>query len=197
MVNADEGSSNIHLTNNIVTDTKCAGFHQHYGLSNVLENNVFANVNTEGCDDGGVRASTHHGTCTHPIHGPEGQCSSFVFERNIVYTESNQYAVLCSTLTTGLRNMTFDSNTYHVQGGDIRFWEKDSFSVWRNDTKQDAHSILADPMFVPGTGYAHVLPQSPAAARGFRNIDTSTVGPRGLVPECAQTPKAGYRQELQ
>lgn len=65
------------IKDNIAHHTKCAGFHQHYGLSNQLINNIFGLVNDEGCD-GGIRSSTHDQP------GDEGDRSSFSFMHNIV-----------------------------------------------------------------------------------------------------------------
>lgn len=64
--------------------TKCAGYHQHYGLNNLMLNNVVADVNQGNCD-GAVRSSQHPGKCELPAKGEaQGRCSSFSFVRNIV-----------------------------------------------------------------------------------------------------------------
>jgi hypothetical protein len=53
-------------------------------------------------------------------------------------------------------------------------WEK-----W-NAMGKDIHSLYADPLFIDAEHFDFRLKEnSPAFQLGFKNIDTSTVGPRG------------------
>ena len=76
----DQASRGVTIENNIAYDTKCAAFHQHYGIDNVLNNNVFAFVNDGRCD-AAIRSSAHNRP------GDEGDISSFTFTHNIVYLQ--------------------------------------------------------------------------------------------------------------
>jgi parallel beta-helix repeat protein len=174
----DEGSSHVLIENNIVYNTKCAGFDQHYGRENIVRNNIFA----LGRED-----QIHRSRLDEHI--------SFFIERNIIYSQGE----------TPLLGGTWDKITYMNRPGkpwfpaeidslthvfdynvyfnpdktvkDIRFAGK-TFDEWRSDA-QDMHSVYADPLFTdPGNGDFTLSPESPAFALGFENIDMSTVGPR-------------------
>jgi hypothetical protein len=141
----DEGSRDERFINNIALRTKCAGHHQHYGTDNVLENNIYYNVNVgdvvtpgrskiimNSCDTA-IRSSQHNRnvlTC-HPNKDPktnccchpgcdQGKCSSFNFTRNIIL-QPNTYngTYLGCTVPFGLENFTFMKNLYWIVGTDM------------------------------------------------------------------------------
>lgn len=122
----DEGSSHILIENNLVYGCKSGGFHQHYGIDNTIRNNIFAySTNPQ------IRASKK----TDP--------QEFNFERNIVFTDSGE-------MLEGWwikDSITMDKNCYwNVADKNPKFLDK-TFADWKNDTKKDKHSIIADPMF--------------------------------------------------
>lgn len=172
----DEGSSNMTYSNNLAIRTKCAGIHQHYGTNNVFHNNVLADVNVGACD-GGVRSSQHPGQCS-PIKAPNGACSSFELDRNIVVPTTGP--VLYATIPTGFVNMTLMNQTYFSPAGtNWTFPGGATWSQWQAAGK-DATSVRSDPQFSPAGQFATVASTSPALTEGFVNIDTSSVGPRSL-----------------
>jgi hypothetical protein len=75
-------------------------------------------------------------------------------------------------------NADFDHNLYrHEGGGEIRFG-KLSWDEWRA-RGMDAHSLIADPLFVdPAHDDFRLKPDSPALKLGFEPLDLSKVGPR-------------------
>ncbi len=153
----DEGSTRILIENNITYRTKSAGFHQHYGKENTVRNNIFALAKEYQVMR--TRAEEH---------------LSFTFEHNIVYFDEG--ALLGSNWSGS--NYRFDYNLYwNPKNRDFKFadWTWDE---WRAKG-QDAHSRIADPLFVDPEHYDFRLkPDSPARELGFQPIDAGRVGPR-------------------
>ncbi|WP_165252392.1 right-handed parallel beta-helix repeat-containing protein [Paludisphaera soli] len=154
----DEGSTGIVLEDNLVWNTTTGSYHQHYGRENVVRNNILAFSKY-----GQVmrsRAEDH---------------LSFTFERNVVYWEGGP-------LLTGVwtdKNFRLDSNLYFEASGSPVTFAGKSLEEWRKATGQDAHSKIADPLFVDAEGYDFRLkPGSPAVAMGFKPFDFSKAGVR-------------------
>lgn len=193
----DEGSSNVTMVNNIVYNTKSASFHQHYGTDNLITNNIwaFAGVascdGASNCDNAMIRSSQHP-----PGSGGGGPNSSFTFTSNILligspnsWAATNYTQVYFTTIPTGLKNMTIDSNMYWTYNGpapsSLTFGPSQSpmsFTEWQGYGK-DVHGVIADPLFVdPGAFDFRLQPGSPAVSQiGFQPIDTSTVGPQTAI----------------
>lgn len=154
----DEGSSHILIESNLVHRTKSGGVSQHYGQDNIIRNNIFA-LGRE-FQVGRSRIESHH---------------SFRFTRNIVYganggvTLGGNWKSLNATLD---RNLYFDRSRKPLRFGTRTFAE------WQR-LGADAHSIVADPLFVDAArGDFRLKPGSPAKKIGFVPFDLSTVGPR-------------------
>jgi parallel beta-helix repeat protein len=153
----DEGSSGIVLENNVVYRCQSAGFHQHYGRTNVIRNNIFA-FNKE------VQLAR---TRIEPA-------LSFIFTNNVVCFDTGWLM--------GGRwgdDLEMDHNIYfdtRAITGDSR--TRETLRAWQQ-RGHDLHSLFADPLFVdPGREDLHLRPNSPALRSGFRQIDMSTVGIR-------------------
>ena len=156
----DEGSSGILVASNVVYHTTHGGFHQHYGETNRVQNNIFA----FGRDQQLQRTR------------PEDH-SSFAFETNIVYFDTG---ALLAGDWSGDRyqmdwNVYFDTRAA-AQGKPISF-SNATLQEWRA-RGHDTHSVFADPLFVgPGNDF-RLRRQSPAVALGFEPIDLTRVGVR-------------------
>jgi parallel beta-helix repeat protein len=156
----DEGSSHLLIEDNVVYNTKSGGFHQHYGEDNTVRNNVFA---LAFGDQGQV------------IRTRREDHVSFTFEGNIVYWE---HGPLLGSNWEGDDTYKIDRNLYWKKGGGTFDLAGASLEDWRK-RGHDAHSVIADPLFIaPERGNFRLKPNSPAAQIGFKPIDTSRVGPR-------------------
>jgi parallel beta-helix repeat protein len=156
----DEGSSGILAENNVVYRTTHGGFHQHYGETNVVRNNIFAFARDHQLQR--TRPEPHR---------------SFSFVTNIVYFDSG--SLLTGDWSGDQYQM--DWNVYFDARPDAKpdqlslgpcTWEK-----WQ-ERGHDQHSLIADPLFVaPRENDFRLQPNSPAFSLGFRPIDLSGVGP--------------------
>lgn len=157
----DEGSSGILIESNLVYRTTHGGFHQHYGETNIIRNNIFALARDQQLQRS--RDEDH---------------LSFSFTNNIVYFD--QGVLLGSTWKND--QFILDYNVYwdtrlakHPAG--MKFagttWDR-----WRA-RGHDQHSLIADPLFVaPAQDDFRLQPGSLAFRLGFQPLRMQTVGPR-------------------
>jgi hypothetical protein len=157
----DEGSSGILAQSNVVYRTTHGGFHQHYGETNLLWNNIFAFGRDQQVQRSRVEPHL-----------------SFSFETNIVFFDRG--VLLGSEWADDKFKM--DWNTYF----DSRENGKtDSFRFGKATSQQwhehghDRNSLIANPLFVAADKNNFQLqPNSPALKLGFRPIDLNQVGIR-------------------
>jgi hypothetical protein len=157
----DEGSSGILAQSNLVYRTTHGGFHQHYGETNVVRNNIFA----FGRDNQIQRTL------------PEAH-SSFSFETNVVYFDSGP--LLAGDWSNENYqmdwNVYFDARTNSTPEG-LRLGPC-SLEAWR-DRGHDKNSMVSDPLFVAAREDDYRLKSdSPALKMGFEPIDLRNVGPQ-------------------
>ena len=157
----DEGSSDIRLENNIVYHCKSAGFHQHYGRENVIQNNIFA-FNRE----------------TQLMRTRNEEHTSFIFTNNIVLFDSGQ---LLGGNWEG-DHYIMDRNVYWDARAGAKQEEMQfsaaSFETWQLRA-HDLRSLIADPLFIaPGKLDFRLQSSSPALKLGFKPIVLTGTGPR-------------------
>jgi hypothetical protein len=174
----DEGSSHILIENNIVYNTKFAGYNIHFAKEITVRNNIFAFGRLEQISRG--RAEPH---------------ISVFFENNIVYWDEGElFAKNWRDKTyqfhfhpknkegTRSAKTTFVSDWNVFYNPNKKLEEVDfngrSIEQWRADGK-DRHSVYADPKFVDAKSYDFRLQDdSPALELGFEPIESDRVGPR-------------------
>ena len=156
----DEGSSGIVAESNVVYRTTHGGFHQHYGETNVVRNNIFAFGRDHQLQR--TRAEPH---------------LSFSFETNITSFDSGE--LLAGDWSDD--NYQMDWNIYFdarpgANPEALRFGN-DTLDGWRAKG-HDQHSVIANPLFsAPERNDFRLRPSSPALGIGFQPIDLSAVGP--------------------
>jgi len=160
----DEGSSSITLENNICYNTSDNSFHQHYGTSNHVRNNIFA-------------FSKHSLLMLSRFE----RHISTVFENNILFSSGSEIYGFSSKFiynetVISNRNIIFDSTKDQPE-----FRDSDRFRTLSKIQALglETDSLVADPKFIDLEHFDFRLADdSPAFALGFRKIDMSDVGPR-------------------
>ncbi|NJO95190.1 MAG: hypothetical protein HC764_03310 [Pleurocapsa sp. CRU_1_2] len=149
----DEGSSQIIVENNTVYRTRTGGFHLHQGRDNIVRNNIFAFGELSQLER------------TLKENSPEDEeYQSFTLENNIIYWHEGD--LLAGKWSDG--HYLFKRNLYWYESDrPIRFGGL-SWQEWQRRGR-DAHSIIADPMFIaPERGDFRLKPNSPALKMGFK-----------------------------
>jgi hypothetical protein len=168
----DAATSAVLVENNVVHHQRGGGMHFNwYCLGNVVQNNIFA-MNGEA-------QMTRYGD---PPKSEDTNCS--VIQNNIFYWNGGR---LFREKRWENYRMVFDYNLYFdASGAPVTFLGM-SLDEWRKkgaiDELQtqglDAHSLVADPLFVNAEqGDFRLKPASPALKLGFSPIDREGVGPR-------------------
>ncbi|MDD5675901.1 MAG: right-handed parallel beta-helix repeat-containing protein [Chitinivibrionales bacterium] len=166
----DEGSSDILIESNICCRTKNQPFLQHFGMNNIIQNNIFA-FSKESL----VRLCK------------ADRGISIIFRNNILYFDEGDCILgeMINNITKVARSWQnrkalFEKNLYFdKRKKPIPFPDKLTFTQWQQKLGQDRGSIIADPLFVaPEKGDFRLKPGSPAFKLGFKEFDVSMVGPR-------------------
>jgi len=158
----DEGSTHILIENNIVYNTKCGGFHQHYGCENIVQNNIFYNSIENQLARS--RFEPH---------------ISFVFRRNICVIREG---IFWQGDFQGT-NAEIDNNLYWYEKKNLykekfvrNHSQKLSFDAWKR-LGFDRHSVIADPVFKnPEKGDFDFCQNSPYKKIGFVPFSLKNTG---------------------
>lgn len=174
----DEGSTHILVENNIVYNTKFAGYNIHYAKELTVRNNIFALGRLQQINR--TRVDPHE---------------SVYFENNIVYWKEGKLFdgnwedkaydfYFHPNEKTGVKKVqsTFeaDYNIYYnpTVALDSIVFNKWKWKEWQQNGK-DTHSSFVNPLFVDAAHFNFSLQKNSAAFRmGFQAIDMQTVGPR-------------------
>lgn len=160
----DEGSSEMLIEFNIVHDTKCDSFSQHYGQNNIVRNNIFALPRQEALIGLG-RAEPYN---------------SFTVERNIIITDGTPIVRKPYNMPDPAEHVRLDRNLYFDVNGKRLDFNGRTLTAWRK-LGHDKHSIVADPKCADIDGRDFALAEdSPAYKLGFLPFDLSTIGPREM-----------------
>ncbi len=163
----DEGSAGMLLENNLCYRTSSNSYHQHYGTSNVVRGNIFADA-----DEPLMRLTR------------DEPHLSIMFYNNILYSTGTPLlqsygsgAPLEDGAIVSMRNLA-----WHKDGADaIVYSDQKTLSTLEKAQAvgMEAETVVADPGFVdPANGDYTLKPDSPAYKLGFLGFDASKCGPR-------------------
>ncbi|MSU58245.1 MAG: right-handed parallel beta-helix repeat-containing protein [Pedosphaera sp.] len=157
----DEGSSGILAESNVVYRTTHGGFHQHYGETNIVRNNIFAFARDQQLqrsrDEEHVSFSFSNNIVLFDkgvLLGSTWKNDQFILDRNIYWD---------TRLTNNPTEMKFAGST-------LEKWQ---------GRGHDKNSQVADPLFAaPQRDDFTLNAKSPALKAGFQRINLRHVGPR-------------------
>lgn len=157
----DEGSEGVVMENNLVVNPDDGGFHQNYGVDNLIRNNIIV------CGRGGGVI------CSRDVM--KEVRNSFTFVNNIVVAGQG-----CPHVTPyGARPFGVWANNVWWSSGGKGVFDRGDWKAWQA-TGREVNSIFADPLFVDAAGGDYRLrPGSPALKLGFRPWDFARIGMPG------------------
>jgi len=164
----DDYSSGTTVYGNIVARTVNGGICVHGGKNNLFENNIFLDASVEQ-----IR-----------LQPRDDFMQGNRFVRNIVVYSKPEASLIFSWDTRRDRFSEWDYNLYWLRGADLRTISRritpfGTFADWLN-AGFDAHSVVADPLFVaPEKDDYRLRPDSPAYRLGFKPIPVEKIGAKG------------------
>ena len=177
----DHGTSGASVHHNVVAALGGRGLSPHAGLNLSAANNLFYNVSLQPF------AGAAGASCV--VSGPQGNAPGFslALRANIFAQPAGGSAVFYSTRDAfwapPRARVASDGNVFWAGAAGAGLFPDGKggatgLAGWRALSAQDAGSAEADPLLAaPQAGDFRVLPASPAWARGWQEIDLSSVGP--------------------
>lgn len=163
----DGQSSRVTVAGNIVVRNVAGRVFINSGHDNTIENNIFVD---------GSRRQVDYSNYDQKATGNK-------FFRNIVFYRNPR---------ASLGHLGPPEGPSHLESDFNLFWHAESsISEFAELQKRgfDAHSIVADPLFVNASQDDYrLVPNSPAFKLGFEAIDTSRIGPRGRAADLEEPP---------
>lgn len=159
----DEGSTGWRIESNLVWSCTCVnprsggGFHQHYGATNVIANNIFAF--SSGPPMQATRVESH---------------LSFTLERNLIVSSNMPF------FTGPWDKIQFESrsNCFMYLGKPVTLFLNGNLPAWQQ-TGHEAGSLLTNITFAGNWPDVTLPPLSPAFQTGFKMFDPAIAGVYG------------------
>ncbi|MDP8234811.1 MAG: right-handed parallel beta-helix repeat-containing protein, partial [Candidatus Erginobacter occultus] len=149
-------SNDCLVRNNIIYDNQASGIYHYGGNDTAINNNV---IYENGLYEMFIRSGVSRSIIKNNIISPRG---------------IGNYGIYAQDSTPDSRDHLFDYNMFSVAGGaKTGYWEgnRDTFWSWQTQTRQDGHSLIADPLFAPGLGVFYLQSTMGRFSDGKWNFD--------------------------
>ena len=191
----DNASSNCLVYGNIILRSGLSGIRINGGKNNLVENNIIVTGGSGGLE--GI-SFWNPATCLWPQM--KGFMTANRFSRNIVYCPRGNADSIVIHIDDDPQDVPrvlgdSDYNLFFAAAGTRNVVRLPSgllsLAQWK-DMGYDAHSLVADPLFVdPAKDDYRLMPESPALKLGFQPIDATQIGPRSEDHQRATLPPSG------